>query len=428
MFNNLQEVEAFFQERGTLGIKPGLDRMHKLLDSINNPEKKIKAIHIAGTNGKGSTLTYLKDALIENNYQVGVFTSPSLIGLTGHILIDDQAIKEEQFLALFNRLLPIIDQLDAEEMHPTEFEIITAIAFMYFEKVDIAIIEAGMGGREDTTNVINPLVSIITNIGMDHAYFLGDTLEKIAYQKAGIIKKNSPTILGNMDKEVLPVFLQEAKHNQSTVYGLNRDFFCSSITSNKNLQTFKWNSIDLELNFSIKMSGKHQIENAAVAVMGLYLLQQMGIGLNWEKVQSSLAKSIIPGRFEKVHDSPVIILDGAHNLKGMEAFLKTVEEEYSEKKKHLVFAGFRDKELGKMLELALPYFDTIYLTTFNHPRAEKISILQRKFESEKVYAISDWQTLVKTIVDKKEQEYYFFAGSLHFIGNVRSLILQFASQ
>ena len=420
MFRSIEQVETFFLERRTLGIKPGLDRMYILLESQLNPQKKFKTIHIAGTNGKGSTLTFIKAALLANNYKVGVFTSPSLTGFTGHMLINDLPISEEHFLLYFNQLLPTIDELDVDKMHPTEFEIITVIAFMYFaEKVDIALIETGMGGREDTTNCIQPILSIITNIAMDHANFLGDTIEKIAYQKAGIIKPNIPTVVGAVEPTCLPVIYKEATAKSSPIYQLNKDFFYEENTSVIDRQIFNWNYKEFVYPIEIGMRGLHQVENASTALMALKIINDHSFSLNWENVFTALCLVQLAGRFEKVHEKPEIILDGAHNPNGMEAFLDTVQSLYENKKKHLIFAGFRDKELVKMLKMALPYFNTVSVTSFENPRAEKAENLMECLPSNMV-RLGNWKQIIKEI--KHQDDIYFFAGSLAFIGLVRAFI------
>ncbi|MEN2467162.1 folylpolyglutamate synthase/dihydrofolate synthase family protein [Ornithinibacillus sp. JPR2-1] len=420
MFHSIEQIEAFIAERRTLGIKPGLDRMVALLESQQNPQQKIKAIHIAGTNGKGSTLTYLKAALIENNYRVGIFTSPSLTGLTGHIFINDLPIPDDRFITLFNQLLPSIKELDLVEMHATEFEIITTIAYMYFsETVDIAIIEAGMGGREDSTNCIQPILSIITNIAMDHATFLGDTLEEIAFHKAGIIKGHTPVVIGAVEESCMPILEKEARKKYANMYKLNRDFFYKRTFIDENRQFFEWCYQGTKLEMEIQMIGKHQIINAATALMALVMIEKSGVDLNWDNVYQGIKTAHLPGRFEKIHDNPIVILDGAHNPKGMEAFLHTVNDLYRTKRKNLIFAGFKDKELKKMLQQALPYFDTIMVTSFDHPRAETAENLLEMVPVEKVRQIK-WQEEWKEIGERDEM--YFFAGSLHFIGLIRAYV------
>jgi dihydrofolate synthase / folylpolyglutamate synthase len=420
MFLSLEQVENFLNERKKFGIKPGLDSMYRLLASQHNPQHHFKAIHIAGTNGKGSTLTYITHALIENDYRIGVFTSPSLSGFTGHILINNLPINEEYFLLLLNQLLPSIDQLDKANLHPTEFEIITTIAFMYFaNNVDFAIIETGMGGREDATNCIQPILSIITNIAIDHASFLGDTLEKIAYHKAGIIKKNVPLVVGGVTSSCLPVIYQEAALKNSKIFQLNKDFFCKVNSYSRDRQSFEWSYENSMYEMEIQMQGIHQVENAATAMMALTVLKQQGIRLELDRVRAGLRNAQIAGRFEQILEKPIIILDGAHNPNGMEAFLRTVEKLFKDERKHLIFAGFRDKELHHMLQMALPYFKTITVTSFQHPRAEEAQNLIDNLVSEKI-EIKDWQEKIWEI--KEQDDIYFFAGSLYFIGLVRDYI------
>ncbi|WP_042146170.1 folylpolyglutamate synthase/dihydrofolate synthase family protein [Paucisalibacillus sp. EB02] len=420
MLQSLEQVESFFDGRKAFGIKPGLTRMYRLLKSQSNPQLTFQAIHIAGTNGKGSTLTFIKDALQENNYKVGVFTSPSLTGYTGHMLINEQPIGKEHFLRLLNQLLPVIHTLDLEEMYPTEFEIITTIAFMYFAgNVDIAIIETGMGGRKDATNCIQPILSIITNIAMDHAKFLGNTLEKIAYHKAGIIKQNVPTVIGDVHPTCLPVIYKEVTNKNSPIYQLNNDFTYEETLRTRNSHLFKWRYKEWTYPIEIQMKGQHQVENASIAMMALKIINEQGLPLDWDNVYRALSSAQLTGRFERVHEKPVIILDGAHNPNGMEAFLHTVRHLYGNNKKHLIFAGFHDKELIKMIKMALPVFDTVSVTSFDHPRAEKAENLMESLPTGMVKHVN-WSEKITEI--QSQHDIYFFVGSLAFIGIVRDYI------
>lgn len=424
MFQSMEEVNQFFRQRRNLGINPGLDRMVRLLESQNNPHQMIKTVHIAGTNGKGSTQTFIKDALIQNKYRVGVFTSPSLTGLNGHIMINDTPISDKEFLNLFHQLLPTIEMLDLEKMAPTEFEILTAISFMYFNSnVDIAIIEAGMGGREDSTNCIQPSLSIITNIAIDHASFLGNTLEKIAYQKAGIIKANTPVIVGDLDESCLQIIEREAIKKNAPIYQLRNNYSYRILASKVNLQRFNWHFGETSYSIEIEMQGEHQVKNATNAMMALKILEINGMCLNWDRVMLAFRTSKLKGRLETVHEEPLIVLDGAHNPAGMEAFLKAVNHHYKDYRKHLIFAGFRDKELAIMVEMAEPIFASVTITTFDHPRAEKPDNLLNAIQSPTLKT-GDWKSIISVLnYHKTEQkDAYFFAGSLHFIGFVRDYL------
>ncbi|MFD2046224.1 bifunctional folylpolyglutamate synthase/dihydrofolate synthase [Ornithinibacillus salinisoli] len=420
MFTNINQVEAFFQSRYKLGIKPGLERMDQLLRMQGNPENGMEAIHIAGTNGKGSTIQYIKNALIASGYRVGVFTSPSLEGRNGHIIDNDQVISEKAFISLLNQLYPSIKQLDHKNLHPSEFEILTVLAFMYFSNsVDIALIEAGMGGREDTTNCFTPILSIITNVSKDHTAFLGNTIEQITYHKAGIIKQNVPVIIGNVSDQSFNIIKNEAAHNNASIYQLNKHFFYRDREIKENAQYYIWiDENNQQLSVVLHMEGMHQVQNASMAIMALKLLSTTKFVINWNDALEAIKTTKVPGRFETIYSDPTIIIDGAHNLAGIESFLHTVSYHERKKKKHLIFAGFKDKDLEQMIDQCIPYFDSITITSFDHPRAASILELQKVIESSKIIKEPNWEALMENILDQNGGIYYI-TGSLHFIAKVR---------
>ncbi|WP_246202527.1 bifunctional folylpolyglutamate synthase/dihydrofolate synthase [Virgibacillus doumboii] len=397
-----------------------MDRIHKLLEMLDNPQKKVKAIHVAGTNGKGSTIQYIKNALLFNNYRAGVFTSPSLDGLNGYIFIDNNTITETDILRYMNEISPCIQLLDDENNHPTEFEIITAIAFMYFaENVDIALIEAGMGGKQDTTNCFLPILSIITNVERDHIAFLGDTFESIAHHKAGIIKANRPAIIGEMSETARAVISHEASMKNAPLYELNKTFNYSVVSDKHQTFVCTASGTGKNLKISIQANGSHQIKNASIAMMALELLQGNGFILSLEKIQQGLFHTQIPGRFEVIHKNPDIILDGAHNPAGIKAFVETVETNYKDMEKHLIFAAFKDKDLKRMLNQLDNTFSSITLTTFDHPRAASSEELHKLTNHQNTNVIDDWEHAVKVISCQNKDVCYFITGSLNFIAKVR---------
>src|SRR5690625_2043943 len=370
MFQNLQQIEAFLSARKSLGIIPGLERMYRLLQKAGNPEKNIQAIHIAGTNGKGSTVQWLKNALHANGYNTGVFTSPSLEGLPGHIYHNDKPVDESIFIELCNQLYPAVQQLDRDRTSPTEFEIITVLAFMYFSKyIDIAIIEAGMGGRQDTTNCIRPIFSIITNVSIDNTKYLGSTISEIAYHKEGNIKRNRPVIIGELTKDALTEIEKEAQNAHSPLYKLGQDFTWEKLESIQGEQHFIWNK---KHHIGISMLGQHEVKNASIAFMALTLWKELQYEIDLDKTVESFSLTQAPGRFEIIQEKPLVILDGAHNQKGVESFIDTVLSVCRDRQRHLVFAVFKDKELKEMLQLLLPHFASVTLTTFDHPRAASL--------------------------------------------------------
>lgn len=428
MFENYQQLEDFFNDRKNLGIKPGLNRMKKLLLLMDNPQCKIKAIHVAGTNGKGSTITFLKNALINNDYKVGIFMSPSFSGLTGYMFCNDQVITEDQLLALMNEIYPAIKQLDETNDYPTEFEIITVIAFMYFaSSVDIAIIETGMGGREDTTNCFKPILSIITNIAQDHTSFLGETLQEIAYHKAGIIKEHMPVVIGDINDPALSIIQNEAREKSAQVYRLCDQFTYENLSQQDDRQSFTWNfHQQISLEIALHTLGNHQVKNSSLAIMSLVYLKKQGYAIDWEKVFVSLTETTIPGRFEVIQTNPHIILDGAHNVAGVQSFLETMNDNYKHGNRHLIFAAFQDKDLQSMLEILAPHFSTITLTSFHSPRAASADDLNQLVPSFKGKKSThhEWEKVIDEITTAtlNKEDYYFVTGSLSFIALVRAYL------
>ncbi|MBP1947679.1 bifunctional folylpolyglutamate synthase/dihydrofolate synthase [Virgibacillus litoralis] len=426
MFEHFQQVEKFFQSRNQYGMKPGLDRIHKLLELLGNPQEKVKAIHVAGTNGKGSTVQYINNALISNGIYTGVFTSPSLNGLTGHIFKSNDKISEMVFTELINEVYPFVQQLDAENNHPTEFEIMTAAAFLYFKKnVDIALIETGMGGRDDTTNCFEPILSIITNVEQDHIAFLGESLESIAFHKAGIVKENRPVVIGEMSDDAESVILKEASLKHAPLYQLTKTFNYSILHEESTHQAFQWilrQGQQQKHKVSIQTKGEHQVKNASLALMALKLLESNGFSLNAEKSLNGLYETQIPGRFELLQTNPVVILDGAHNPASVRAFTKTMTSIYKNKEKHLIFAAFRDKDLKYMLDHLSNHFSSITITTFQHPRAASVEELQTEINHPDVRTNHDWKKVIEEIQVQDNEVCYFVTGSLHFIANVRNIL------
>lgn len=422
MYSNMKQVNQFFESRKRFGIQLGLERIEQMLFRLGNPEKDIPSIHVAGTNGKGSTIHYLKTALIQSGYNVGVFTSPSMTDLRGHIFLNNKSISTEMFIKIINSILPNIENMDRDGLHVTEFEILSVIAFIYFNKtVDIALIEAGMGGRGDTTNCINPILTIITNVGLDHTSFLGPTIANIAYQKAGIIKDNIPVIIGHMQLSAIHEILKEVKKTNSELYQIDKEFTYEYMESKKSGEDYVWSDGSEVLSVSLKMNGKHQIENSSLALQALILLIKKGYHIDLNNVLKCFSETQLIGRFEQVAKDPTIIIDGAHNLDGMKSFTKLVEEKYQHSNKILVFGSFKDKAIEEMIELAIPKFDQTLLTSFKHSRAADYNYLNELAQDLPVSVIDDWELYLTKITKNtiKTNNIYFVAGSLNFITQVR---------
>lgn len=406
MFANLLQAEAFLTSRGHFGIKPGLHRVQRLLQESGNPERRMKSIHIAGTNGKGSTSTYLAKALTYNGYKAGSFISPTPGGYLESIQINGRWITEEEFIAECDALLPTIEEMDRQDNHPSEFEIHVCIAFSYLSKhADISVIEAGMGGLGDATNVLQqPLLSIITNIGFDHQRFLGDTVEAIAAEKAGIIKAGAPVISAVTQDGAKAVIEGHAHAAAVPITWIeDRDAYRHQIEP--------------------EMKGTHQRVNAALVAEACHLLQEMGFSLDMEKVKKAIREAQLPGRFELMEKLPTIILDGAHNAEGMTAFINTVKQNYQDDKVEILFSAFQDKPFAQMIQQLGEITTNIALTTFDHPRAANLETLSEAYPSVKV--VADWQEWIKQVYeDNRTDTVYFVTGSLHFIYQVRKYIVQ----
>lgn len=424
MFNSMQELEEYFKNRKQFGIKPGLERVEVLLEKLGNPEKTLPIVHVAGTNGKGSTVQFIADALMAHGSCVGIFTSPSFTGITGHILKNRVPIQSDMLLTYMNEMLPYISELDDQNNHPTEFEIITVLALHYFKNnVDIAIIEAGMGGRFDTTNCVIPAISVITTIAKDHMQYLGATEEEISYHKAGIMKESRPVIIGKVSTVAKKVLMEEAMKNNCQVYRLGEHFTVKNKGGN-----FVWSELgEIRHIFSLRLLGDHQRDNAALALMALHILErEQHEKLNWDIVIKTMKQTELPGRFELITKSPPIILDSAHNLAGMEAFIKTAKQYYEIAGTNVLFASFRDKQVIEMIDCLVQEEMQVVLTTFDHDRAATISELKETVSNyEKVLFYEKWEKALEGFITKgHENRPLFITGSLHFITYVRQYLLK----
>lgn len=387
-----------------------------MLEKMNHPERALRAVHIAGTNGKGSTLTYIKQALIDLDYTVGSFVSPSMEGLQDHIFIQHESISDQNFLTILNELYPIVEEMDRQENGPTEFEIIVMIALLYFKgRTDLVLIEAGMGGKEDSTNVLTPILSIITNIGLDHMNFLGNTVGDIARQKAGIIKEGVPVVTGVYQSEAKHVIQEQAFNSQAPLHMLGTDFMLNSPS------TYKSNDRTIE-GIRFGMSGSHQNRNGALAVKALELILP---AFDPDKVKESLAKARLIGRFEQVFTAPTIVLDGAHNEEGVKACMKTTSDMFPNHSVHVLFGAFKDKRIEAMMTEVSKQAETVTLTSFDHPRAATLQELETHNREVRFSITEDWKTYIKYFIQEHQQDVLLVTGSLHFISKIRHFLSLF---
>ncbi|VLU35507.1 folylpolyglutamate synthase [Streptococcus pneumoniae] len=410
----------------------GLERMVELLALRGNPHLKLKVIHIGGTNGKGSTIAFLKNMLEKLGLKVGVFSSPYLIHYTDQISINGESIPEARLEALMADYQSLLEGEAATSLEgTTEFEIITAIAYDYFasEQVDVAIMEVGMGGLLDSTNVCQPILTGITTNGLDHVALLGDTLEAIAEQKAGIIKQGIPLVSGRIAPEALAVIDSIAAAKNAPRIRYKRDYQVSHQESVVTGEVFDYTSSLRQGRFQTGLLGLHQIENAGMAIALLdTFCQEDGRELaSNDLVSQALEETRWPGRLEVVSRDPLMILDGAHNPHAIKALIAALQERFADYHKEILFTCIKTKALEDMLDLLEEIPDTeLTLTHFDDSRATDESVLQEAAKSRNL-SYQGWQDfLEQKLTDKKEekQTVRIVTGSLYFLSQVRAYLME----
>ncbi len=410
----------------------GLERMVELLALRGNPHLKLKVLHIGGTNGKGSTIAFLKKMLEKLGLRVGVFSSPYLIHYTDQISINGESISEARLEALMADYQSLLEgEAVANLQGTTEFEIITTLAYDYFasEQVDVAIMEVGMGGLLDSTNVCQPILTGITTIGLDHVALLGDTLEVIAEQKAGIIKQGMPLVTGRIAPEALTVIdrIAEGKDAPRLAYGT--DYQVRHQESVVTGEVFDYTSAVRQGRFQTSLLGLYQIENAGMAIALLdTFCQEDGRELaSNDFLGQALEETSWPGRLEIVSRDPLMILDGAHNPHAIKALLVTLQERFADHHKEILFTCIKTKALEDMLDLLGAMPDTeLTLTHFADSRATDESVLKEAAKSRNL-SYQDWHDFLdQNLTDKKEekQTVRIVTGSLYFLSQVRAYLME----
>ncbi|EJH07450.1 putative folylpolyglutamate synthase [Streptococcus pneumoniae GA56113] len=406
--------------------------MVELLALRGNPHLKLKVLHIGGTNGKGSTIAFLKKMLEKLGLRVGVFSSPYLIHYTDQISINGESISEVRLEALMADYQSLLEgEAVANLQGTTEFEIITALAYDYFasEQVDVAIMEVGMGGLLDSTNVCQPILTGITTIGLDHVALLGDTLEAIAEQKAGIIKQGMPLVTGRIAPEALAVIdrIAEGKDAPRLAYGT--DYQVRHQESVVTGEVFDYTSAVRQGRFQTSLLGLYQIENAGMAIALLdTFCQEDGRELaSNDFLGQALEETSWPGRLEIVSRDPLMILDGAHNPHAIKALLVTLQERFADYHKEILFTCIKTKALEDMLDLLGAMPDTeLTLTHFADSRATDENVLKEAAKSRNL-SYQDWHDfLEQNLTDKKEekQTVRIVTGSLYFLSQVRAYLME----
>ena len=414
-----------FSRIGSAAYKKDLHNTIELCNALDNPEKKFKSIHIAGTNGKGSTSHILAAMLQQAGYKTGLYTSPHLKDFRERIKLNGEMISKDFVVDFVERTKQL-----SESIEPSFFELTVAMAYDFFarEKVDIAVIETGLGGRLDSTNIITPLLSIITNIGYDHMDILGDTLEEIAFEKAGIIKPGVPVVIGEYTDVTKPIFIKKAKETNSSIYFANDEYSVSNISSS----AYQLNcdvtdvSNNCTENFTLDLNGLYQTKNLQTVLCAEGILMQHGFNISNEAEKYALANTKkltgLHGRWDVIAEQPMIVLDVAHNEDGIKQVLKqlsVIGDQFDSL--HIVTGMVKDKEIEKVLRL-LPKDATYYFTNAHIPRALPAAELQQKAASHQLTGniFDDVNEAIDNAKQKASaKDLILVCGSVFLVGEVR---------
>jgi len=409
--------------------KFNLSRMYVVMSLLGNPQLNYDVVHVAGTKGKGSICAMTASIMREAGYKVGFYSSPHMIDFRERIKVNDNEISKQSLINYVMKLRHIfitVDQLST-------FEIITAIAFKYFadQQVDIAIIEVGMGGRLDATNVVEPIVSIISPISHDHMNILGDTIAKIAREKAGIIKKSVPVIISPQKESAKEEIKIIANRKGSFIIDVSENYTFEQINYSLEKQSFVikekliYPSDTCNPIYEIPLLGDHQINNAITAFACILRLRKLGYEINENALKNGFSKVEWPGRFEVVCKKPLIIVDGAHNRDSFRKLRDTIKKYLAGKKVILIFGASEDKEVKLMIKIIKPYIEHFIFTKSEHPRALGLGELEKFASSLDLdnYSIGDIGSIVPLILRKSDQKNtYIASGSIFIAGAIKQLL------
>jgi dihydrofolate synthase/folylpolyglutamate synthase len=412
------------------GIKLGLENIAALCLALGNPQNRFLSVHVAGTNGKGSVSAMLAAILRAHGHKTGLYTSPHLARVEERIRIDGRSIGPERFRRLLARLKDVIDRLMVERKlvyHPTYFEVLTALAFLEFaeRQVDVAVLEVGMGGRFDATNVVRPLISVITTIAMDHEKHLGTTLEKIAFEKAGIIKPGIPVVCGVRGGAALREIRRVARGRKAPlaeVFGRGRTL---EARRTRGGYRFVYAGEGGRYVFSPGLAGRHQGANAATAIAAVEVLSRFWRPFDKAKILTAVRDAHWEGRLETVHQRPLVLLDGAHNVEGVTALVSYIKE-IIRRPVVLVFAAMEDKDLRSMTRILFPVASTVVLTRVPYKRSatpEALLAAAPPFKCRVLLEPDTRKAVRLALLESKRSTPVVIAGSLFLIGEVKRLRL-----
>ena len=423
-----EEAMKYITEVGNFGSNYGLERTYKLLEHLGNPERDLKLIHIAGTNGKGSTTSMITEILMGEGYKVGMYTSPFIEEFEERIQINRNNIPKESLAILMDEIKVAVDKVrEAGYSHPTEFEIITVLMLLYFKKenIDFGVIEVGLGGTLDSTNVIKPIIQVITSISFDHTNLLGNTLEKIAREKAGIIKRGIPTVIYPQQEEVLKVIKNKCFEMDSELYIANNENlkFKNIVNLDKPYQLLKYNN---EIDILLPLLGEHQIINLSVAMQAIEVLNNKNIiDISIANIVKSIKNVSWKGRLEVLSNNPYVVIDGAHNIQGIKTLSRNIKKYFKYENLYLILGILADKDVEEMIKIITPMAKKIYSVTPNSIRGELAESLKdevSKFNKNCKAFDKYEEAYLEALNDASEKDLILASGSLYMIGDMRKII------
>ncbi|MGA9521792.1 MAG: folylpolyglutamate synthase/dihydrofolate synthase family protein [Myxococcaceae bacterium] len=422
------EARTFFDGLAPSGIRLGLDRVHVALLALKNPERDFPALHVAGTNGKGSTCAFAASCLAAQGYKVGLYTSPHLERVNERIRVNGEEISDALLAQRILEVLELYPEAAGDPAPLTYFEFGTIVALWHFarEKVDVAVLETGLGGRLDATTAARPAVTAITPVSFDHMDYLGHTLEAIAAEKAGVIKPGVPVVSAKQPPEVLAVLERVAREQGAPLAVEGRDFRLEP-EEGAGEKTFVYQGMRTAVpKLWLGLRGSHQVQNAAVALACLELLEDCGLKISRENARAGLANAAWPGRLESFEGDPTVVLDGAHNPHGVTALRNALDELYPGRKAHLVFGVLGDKDHRPMLRTLMPRCTSVHLTPVPSPRSlepDRYADEVRELCPEVVVYGSPREALTGARMRAHPGDVVVGAGSLFLVGALRTLLL-----
>lgn len=427
-----QEALAWLEELSRFGIQLGLRRMERLAQLLGNPERRYRIVHVTGTNGKGSVSAMMAAALSRCGIATGLYTSPHLVSYTERMGINGRAISEADFARTLTRVRQAVETMTAAgEESPTQFEVLTAQAFLWFaeEKTEYAVVEVGLGGLLDSTNIIFPDLTIITNVTLEHADRCGGTLEGVARHKAGIIKEGVPVVTAARGMP-LNIIRQTAAQKHAPLYVAGEDFTSrfAGIAEGKQRISFAWGKAgyDSTVPYEVSLLGDHQRENAAVAIQAFRVLQAQDGRFTEEALREALRETVWPGRFEAMDIGRVRIrIDGAHNPAGIAALRTALDDYFPEDRRVFLLGILRDKDIDTMLRTLLRLEDRVMLTRPDSERAADPRELATKATAQEVRVKANPEkALAEALTMVSDDSLLVVTGSLYLVGRIRALLLQ----